>query len=101
MSLSSSSSLSNLQCIKDQFFECLSDIGGTLASMDELVEALEAGTSSDVDSTVATLNELLVELEESLESLADILKLPPDYEDPPVEEACSNEDPIEWDLHHH
>lgn len=90
MSLSSSSSSSNLQLIKDTYKSCLEDIACLLADMDALVEGLELGQSADVPSSVGTLTELLGDLEDSLSNLKVCLDvdLPPDYEDPPPEYEC-------------
>lgn len=86
MSLSSSLSSSNLQAIKASYLECLSDISEILALMDEVVESLELATSSDVDSSLKSLQEFHGKLEDYLESLNDMVNLPPDYEDPPPEQ---------------
>lgn len=85
MSLSSSSSSSNLAAIKQSYQECLSDIAEILAQMDEVVESLELGVSCDADSSVKSLQESLSELEVCLGSLDDMVNPPPDYEDPPPE----------------
>lgn len=83
MSLSSSSSSSNLLTLKQEFKECLSDIAEILATMDGHVETLELETSSDADSTVDALLDLLSKLEEFVDNLDGMRRLPPDYEDLP------------------
>ena len=84
MSLSSSSSSSNLQAIKDSYIKCLQDIAEVLAGMDEVVESMELGLSADPPSSVNTLLESLKELDDLVWQVDACVNTDHrDYEDPP------------------